>query len=50
MTVVTSWDLFEDLRATQDEMMRMNAGRTWRSGQQHEGATDRKSTRLNSSH
>jgi HSP20 family protein len=39
MTVMTSWDLFEDLRAAQDEMMRMNAGRTWRSGLPHEGAT-----------
>jgi HSP20 family protein len=30
MTVVTSWDLFEDLRAAQDEMMRMNGSRSWR--------------------
>ena len=39
MTVMTSWDLFEDLRAAQDEMMRMNAGRTWRPGQQYDGGT-----------
>ena len=39
MTVMTSWDLFEDLRAAQDEMMRMNTGRTWRPGQQYDSAT-----------
>ena len=39
MTVMTSWDLFEDLRAAQDEMMRMNTGRAWRPGQQYDGAT-----------
>jgi HSP20 family protein len=39
MTVMTSWDLFEDLRAAQDEMMRMNAGRTWRPSQQYDGGT-----------
>src|SRR5580658_505150 len=27
MTVMTSWDLFEDLRAAQDEMLRMSTGR-----------------------
>ena len=36
MTVMTSWDLFEDLRAAQDEM-RMARGRGWRPGQQHDG-------------
>lgn len=30
MTVVTSWDLFEDLRAAQDDMLRMSGGRSWR--------------------
>jgi HSP20 family protein len=39
MTVMTTWDLFEDLRAAQDEMLRMNAGRTWRPGQQYDSAT-----------
>ena len=35
MTVMTSWDLFEDLRALQDEMLRMNARDVaWRPGQQ----------------
>ena len=38
MTVMTSWDLFEDLRAAQDEM-RMARGRGWRPGQQHDGGT-----------
>jgi HSP20 family protein len=33
-TPMTSWDLFEDLRAAQDEMMRATMGRGWRSGQQ----------------
>src|SRR3979411_2098613 len=32
MTIMTSWDLFEDLRAAQDELMRR--GRGWRPGQQ----------------
>jgi HSP20 family protein len=36
MTVMTSWDLFEDLRDIQDEMQRMTAGRAWRPGQQYE--------------
>jgi HSP20 family protein len=37
MTVMTSWDLFEDLRATQDELLRMvTRGRGWRSGQQYD--------------
>jgi HSP20 family protein len=39
MTVMTTWDLFEDLRAMQDEVMRTNMGRTWRPGQQHDGPT-----------
>src|SRR5690242_21937091 len=33
-TTMTSWDLFEDLRATQDEMLRVMRGRGWRPGQQ----------------
>jgi HSP20 family protein len=32
-TPMTSWDLFEDLRAAQDEMMRATMGRGWRPGQ-----------------
>ena len=42
MTVMTSWDLFEDLRAAQDEMLRTNRARAWRVNQQYEsgaGAT-----------
>jgi HSP20 family protein len=39
MTVMTSWDLFEDLRAAQDDMFRMNAGRAWRPAQQYDGGT-----------
>jgi HSP20 family protein len=35
-TPMTSWDLFEDLRAAQDEMMRATRGRGWRPGQQHD--------------
>ncbi len=34
MTVMTAWDLFEDLRATQDEMLRATRGHGWRPGQQ----------------
>ena len=34
MTPMTSWDLFEDLRAAQDEMLRVMRGRGWRPGQQ----------------
>jgi HSP20 family protein len=34
MTVMTAWDLFEDLRATQDEMARATRGHGWRPGQQ----------------
>ena len=33
MTVMTAWDLFEDLRA-QDEMLRATRGHGWRPGQQ----------------
>lgn len=33
MTVTTGWDLFEDLRAAQDEMMRVNRLRGHRFGQ-----------------
>jgi HSP20 family protein len=39
MTVMATWDLFEDLRAAQDEMARMNRARAWRNGQHHEGVT-----------
>jgi HSP20 family protein len=35
MTVMTGWDLFEDLRATQDEMLRAGRGRARRYGQQY---------------
>lgn len=42
MTVMTSWDLFEDLLAAQDEMLAMARGRALRAGQQYErGATAR---------
>jgi HSP20 family protein len=34
MTVMTAWDLFEDLRAAQDEMLRATRGHGWRPGQQ----------------
>jgi len=37
MTVMASWDLFEDLRAAQDEMQRMSPARGLRPWQ-HEGA------------
>ncbi len=39
MTVMTGWDLFEDLRTAQDELMRMNrlrAGRLGQLGQQYD--------------
>jgi HSP20 family protein len=39
MTVMTGWDLFEDLRAAQDEMLRTNMGRAWRPVRQYEGGT-----------
>jgi len=38
MTPMTSWDLFEDLRAAQDEMLRATRGRGWRPGQQYDSA------------
>ena len=34
MTVMTGWDLFEDLRAAQDEMVRTTSGRGLRPGQE----------------
>jgi HSP20 family protein len=34
MTAMTAWDLFEDLRATQDDMLRAARGRGWRPGQE----------------
>jgi HSP20 family protein len=39
MTLTTSWDLFEDLRAAQDEMLRAASGRGLRPGQQFTSAT-----------
>jgi hypothetical protein len=39
MTVTTAWDLFEDLRAAQDEMLRATRGQGWRPGQQFTGGT-----------
>jgi len=33
MTVMTGWDLFDDLRTAQDELMRMNRARAGRFGQ-----------------
>jgi len=36
MTVTTSWDLFEDLLATQDEVMRSGRGRAMRYGHAHD--------------
>jgi HSP20 family protein len=39
VTVMTSWDAFEDLRAAQDEMLRLTRGRAWRPGQQYESGT-----------
>ena len=39
MTIMTSWDLFEDLRAAQDELLRMNrqaAARLGQFGPQHD--------------
>jgi HSP20 family protein len=35
---MTSWDLFEDLRAAQDEMMRATRGRGWRPGQHYDAS------------
>jgi len=39
MTVMTAWDLFEDLRAAQDETLRAAMGHGWRPGQQFTGGT-----------
>jgi HSP20 family protein len=39
MTVMTGWDLFEDLRAAQDEMLRATRGHGWRPGQQFTSST-----------
>ena len=39
MTLMTAWDLFEDLRAAQDEMLRATSRRGWRPGQQYTGGT-----------
>jgi HSP20 family protein len=36
---MTGWDLFEDLRAAQDDMLAMARARTWRPGQQYEGGS-----------
>jgi HSP20 family protein len=38
MTPMTSWDLFEDLRAAQDEMLRATGGRRWRPGQHYDAS------------
>jgi len=39
MTVMTAWDMFEDLRAAQDEMLRATRGHGWRPGQQPASGT-----------
>jgi HSP20 family protein len=39
MTVMTSWDLFEDLRATQDEMLRAGRGHARMYGSQYDTET-----------
>ena len=39
MTVMTNWDVFEDLRAAQDEMLRMTRGRFSPLGQHYESNT-----------
>ena len=39
MTITTGWDLFEDLRAAQDEMLRAARGQGWRPGQQFSSGT-----------
>ena len=33
-TTMMSWDLFEDLRAAQDELLQAARGRGWQPGQQ----------------
>jgi HSP20 family protein len=38
MTVMSSWDLFEDLRDMQEELLRMNRMRGYKVDQQHVGA------------
>ena len=37
-TSMTSWDLFEDLRAAQEEMMRATRGRGWWPGQHYDAS------------
>ena len=39
MTVMTNWDLFEDLRAAQEDMLAMARARAWRPGQQYDAGT-----------
>jgi HSP20 family protein len=39
MTVMTGWDLFEDLRATQDEMLRAARVHGWRADQHYASGT-----------
>lgn len=39
MTVTTSWELFEDLRSAQDEMLRMTRRHGWQPGQQYDGTS-----------
>jgi HSP20 family protein len=39
MTVMTSWDLFEDLRAAQEDMLAMARARAWRPGQQYDAGS-----------
>jgi HSP20 family protein len=41
MTVITGWDLFEDLREAQDEMLRVNRLRAQRLGQYYEAGMER---------
>jgi HSP20 family molecular chaperone IbpA len=36
---MTSWDLFEDLRAAQEDMMAMARARAWRPGQQYDAGS-----------
>lgn len=38
MRVMPSWELFEDLRAAQDDMLRMTGGRSWRPARQYDDA------------
>jgi len=39
MTITTGWELFEDLRAAQDEMLRAPRRQGWRPGQQFSSGT-----------